>query len=94
MANIHINFIGAWRIFLGVRTIRIDATNITEARNYIETTYCPIFEKKLQSMGVNKKESVWENSSVLLNGKKIGSPEKTIVKDGDRLDLIPLIAGG
>jgi len=79
---------------LGARTIHLEATNLTEARDYIETNYRPIFEKKLQSMGINKKESVWENSSVLINGKTISSPDKTVLKDGDRLDLIPLVAGG
>lgn len=94
MAKIHINFIGAWRLFLGVGTIRLDVIRLNEARDYIETTYCPVFEKKLQSMGVNKKESVWENSNVLLNGKRIEFPDRTIFKDEDRLDLLPLIAGG
>lgn len=94
MARIHINFIGSWRLFLGVREIETEVNNINEAMDFIDTTYGPVFEKKLQSMGVNKKESVWENSNILINGKKMSFSNKTTFKNGDRLDLIPLIAGG
>ncbi len=79
---------------MGAKTVRVDVMNIKEARDYIETHYRPLFEKKLQSMGVNKKESVWENSNILLNGKVIIASDNTIFKKGDRLDLIPLVAGG
>jgi molybdopterin converting factor small subunit len=94
LAKIHISFFGPWQFFLDVRTIQADIKDINEARDYIETNYRPIFEKKIRSMGVNKKESVWENSSVLLNGKKISSSDTTLFKDEDRLDLLPLVAGG
>lgn len=94
MANIHIHFIGPWQLFLEVQKIQVDLKDISDARDFINAHYCSVFEKKLQSMGVNKKESVWDNSNVLLNGRKIGLSDKTTFKDGDRLDLIPLIAGG
>ena len=94
MAKIHINLFGPWRLFLDAQTIQVDLKDIIEARDYIETNYGPIFEKKIRSMGVNKKESVWENSNLLLNGKKISLTDMTLFKDGDTLDLLPLVAGG
>ncbi|MBW1812940.1 MAG: MoaD/ThiS family protein [Deltaproteobacteria bacterium] len=94
MAKIDINFIGPWRLFLGVKTIRAEVNDIEEAKIYVEANYRPVFEQKLQSMGVNKKESVWENSTILINGKKISLSDNTFFKDGDRLDLLPLVAGG
>lgn len=94
MAEIHINFIGAWRLFLGVRTVRAEVDTMDEARDYVEKIYRPVFEKKLQSMGVNEKQSVWDNSNILFNGKTIKSLDEVIPRDGDSVDLIPLIAGG
>jgi len=94
LAKIHISFFGPWQFFLDVRTIQADIKDVNEAKDYIETNYRPIFEKKIRSMGVYKKESVWENSNILINGRKIGLSDKTSFKDGDRLDLLPLVAGG
>ena len=94
MADIQINFVGAWRFFLGVRTVRADVDTMDEARDYIEKTYRPVFEKKLQSMGVNEKQSVWDNSSILLNGRTAETLHGKVFQDGDALDLLPLIAGG
>jgi len=94
LAKVHIQFVGAWRLFLGTKEISIDASDIHAVRDYIETHYRPVFARKLQSMGVKKKESVWENSNILINGKTVSDFPQMVFKDGDRVDLIPLIAGG
>jgi molybdopterin converting factor small subunit len=60
---ININFIGPWRVLLGERTVTVKAENIGEARDYVETNFGPVFEKKT-------------------------------FKDGDKLDLLPKVAGG
>jgi molybdopterin converting factor small subunit len=83
-----------WRIFLGERSITVEVGSIDEAREYIETNYGPTFQKKLENTGVNKKQSIWDNSNILLNGKNINQLEALILKDGDKLDILSKVAGG
>jgi molybdopterin converting factor small subunit len=94
LAKININFIGPWRIFLGVRSVTVEIDSIDEARDYVETNYGTIFHKKLKSRGINKKQSIWDNSNILLNGKNIRQLDKPVLKDGDKLDLLSRVAGG
>jgi molybdopterin converting factor small subunit len=94
MAKVDINFIGPWRLFLGARAVTADLNDIDEARNYIETNYGPVYQKKLKSMGINKKQSVWDNSNVLLNGTNTRQLNTQSLKNGDRLDVVPRVAGG
>ncbi len=94
MAKVNINFIGPLKVFLGAQTVHVDVNNIDEAKEYIESHYGPAFEKKLKSLGVNKKQSIWDNSVFLLNGKNIRQLDSPVLKDGDRLDLMLLVAGG
>ena len=94
MARVNINFIGPWRIFLGVRSVTVEIDSIDEARTYVETTYGHVFQKKLKSRGVTKKQSIWDNSNVLLNGRNIRHLDKPVLKDGDNLDLLSRVAGG
>jgi molybdopterin converting factor small subunit len=94
LARVNINFIGPWRVFLGVRTVIVEVGSIDEARAYVETTYGPVFQKKLKSKGITKKQSVWDNSNVLLNGKNITQLDNPVLKDGDKLDLLSKVAGG
>ena len=94
MARVNINFVGPWRIFLGVRSVTVEIDSIDEARDYVENNYGPVFQKKLQSRGIKKKQSIWDNSNVLLNGRNIRQLDETVLKDGDNLDLLPRVAGG
>jgi molybdopterin converting factor small subunit len=94
LAKININFIGPLKVFLGAQTVTVDINNLEEAREYVETHYGPAYEKKLKSMGVHKKQSIWENSVFLLNGKNIRQLDRPVLKDGDKLDLMLLVAGG
>ena len=94
MARININFIGLWRVLLGERSITVEVSSIDEARDYVEANYSPIFQRNFKSSGVNKKQSIWDNSNVLLNGKNISLLDKPILKDGDKIDLLPQVAGG
>ena len=94
MPAININFIGPWRVFLDARTVTADVNNIDEARDYVETNFGPVFEKKIKSSGVGKKQSIWDNSNILLNGTNIKLLNKINFKNGDKLDLLPRVAGG
>lgn len=94
MAKVNIHFIGPWRIFLGARTVTVNVNSIDEARDYVETNYGPVFQKKLQSRGIKKKQSIWDNSNILLNGKNVRQLDKPVLKDGDNLDLLSKVAGG
>ena len=94
MAKVHINFIGPLKVFLGAQTVTVDIDSIDEAREYVETHYGPVYQKKLKSMGVNKKQSIWDSSVFLLNGRNIRKLDEPVLKDGDHLDLVLLVAGG
>jgi molybdopterin converting factor small subunit len=91
---VNINFIGPWRILLGTKIVRADVGTIEEARDYVETNYGPVLEKKRKSTGVGKRASIWDQSNILLNGTNIKKFEEIFLKDGDRLDLLPKLAGG
>ena len=94
MATINVEFIGLWRIFLGVRSVTIKATTIDEARDYIEAKYGPIFREKFKSSSINMKQSLWDSSNILLNGKNISLLYNPVFKDGDKLCLLSKVAGG
>jgi molybdopterin converting factor small subunit len=94
LPEININFIGPWRVFLGIQTVTVDADSIDEAKDYVETTFGPVFEKKIKSLGVGKKQSIWDNSNILLNGTNIKTLQTVIFNDGDRLDFVPKVSGG
>lgn len=79
---------------MGVRSITVEVTSINEARDYVENKYSPIFQKKLKSRGIDKEQSVWDNSNILLNGKNINQLDNPILKDGDDLSLLSKVAGG
>ena len=94
MPEIKINFIGAWRSLLGTRTVVVNVENIGEARDYVENNFGPVFEKKIKALKVGKKESIWDNSNILLNGTNIKLLNTINFKDGDKIDLLPRIGGG
>ena len=94
MPEIKINFIGAWRSLLGTRTVVVNVENIGEARDYVENNIGPVFEKKIKALKVGKKESIWDNSNILLNGTNIKLLNTINFKDGDKIDLLPRIGGG
>lgn len=94
LAKIDINFIGLWRVMLGVRSVTVELKDMEEAREYVETNYGPILRSKLLSRGITKNWSIWDSSNVLLNGKNIKQAHHSILEDGDRLDMISKVAGG
>ena len=94
MARVTINFVGPWRLVLGERTVTAEVNTIDEARDYVETHYGPVYQKKLKSRGITKKQSIWDNSNILLNGRNIRQLDKPVLKDGDKLDLLSRVAGG
>ena len=68
--------------------------SIDDVRVYVETNFGPVFEKKIKSIGAGKKQSIWDNSNVLLNGTNIKLLNRIDLKDGDKLDLLPRVSGG
>ncbi|HZL83516.1 MAG TPA: hypothetical protein VFB98_08600 [Candidatus Deferrimicrobium sp.] len=79
---------------MGARTITVNVDSIDDARAYVETNFGPVFEKRIKSIGVGKRQSIWDNSNVLLNGTNIKLLNRIDLKDGDKLDLLPRVAGG
>ena len=94
MPEIKINFIGAWRSLVGARTVVVNVENIGEARDYVENNFGPVLEKKIKTLKVGKKKSIWDNSNILLNGTNIKLLNTINFKDGDKIDLLPRIGGG
>jgi molybdopterin converting factor small subunit len=93
LARVNIKFIGLWRLFLGVQAVTVEVESIEEARDYVETNYGPLYQNKLGS-GINKKQSIWDSSNILLNGRNIRQLDELVLEDGDTIDLIPMVAGG
>ena len=94
MAAISINFIGPWRVLLGVRTVAVNVDSMDEVRDYVEHNLGPAFAKKFKSGGDPNKHSIWENSNVLLNGMNVKTLPAVTLKNGDKLDVLPKVAGG
>jgi molybdopterin converting factor small subunit len=94
VAKIKINFNGPWRLFLGTSTTTADVNSVHEAREYIETHYEPAYHEKLKSRGSKKMPSIWASSNILLNGRNIKQLDSPVLKDGDTLDLLLIVAGG
>ena len=94
MAKVTVNFLGPLRLFLGEPSTTVEAARVTEVREAIEKKYGPVFQKKLQSMGVKKNTSLWDNSLFLLNGRSLRKEEDVALKDGDKIDLGLAVAGG
>jgi len=94
LARVNVNFIGLWRHFLGVRSIMVDVATVDEAKEYVELNYGPIYWNWLRSRGIHHMQSVWENSNVLLNGRRLTESVRQALDDGDTLDLVPRVAGG
>jgi molybdopterin converting factor small subunit len=94
MAKVEINFLGPLGIFLGVQKVSLEVDSLSAVRQYIEKSYGPAFQKKLQSLGLEKEQSLWDNSLLLLNGRSLRKEEEALLKDGDRLDLGLAVAGG
>ena len=77
-----------------MRAVTVEVNSIDEARDYVETNYGPVYQKKLKSRGIKKKQSVWDNSNVLLDGMNIRQLDELFLKDGDNFYLLPLVGGG
>ena len=67
---------------------------ILEALFYIQDHFDPVFQEKFRSKGIKGDSSIWENSNILLNGKNIKKLNKLVLHDGDKIELLPKIAGG
>jgi len=94
LAKVNINFIGLWRLILGLRSVTVEVNTVEDARDYVEANYGPLYCKWLRFRGRHDKQSVWETSNVLLNGRGLTGSEGPSLKDGDNLDLVPRVAGG
>jgi molybdopterin converting factor small subunit len=94
LAKVNINFIGLWRRFLGVRSVTVNLDTIDDARDYVELNFGPNYWRWLRSRGIRNMQSVWDSSTVLLNGSGLVGSERPGLKDGDNLDLVPRVAGG
>lgn len=94
MARVTVNFLGPLRLFLGEPSTTVEAGYVKEVREVIEKKYGPLFQKKLQSMGVKKDLSLWDNSLFLLNGRSLRKEDDAALKDGDKFDLGLAVAGG
>jgi molybdopterin converting factor small subunit len=94
LAKVNINFIGLWRLIMGVRSVTVEVNTLDEAGHYVERNYGPLYWEWLHFRGLHDKPSVWETSNVLLNGRSLAGLEGLGLKDGDTLDLVPRVAGG
>lgn len=76
------------------KAIELEADSINEVRDQIENLFGPVLQEKLKAKGIRGRNSIWENSNILLNGKNIKKLNKPVLNDGDKIELLPKIAGG
>lgn len=79
---------------MGVRSIIVDVATVDEAKEYVELNYGPIYWNSLRSKGIHHKQSIWDSSNILLNGRRVRGSVRPALEDGDTLDLVPRVAGG
>jgi molybdopterin converting factor small subunit len=94
MAFVTINFIGPWRAILGAGSVSAELGGSDELREHIEKLYGPAYDKNLRSRGVRQRASLWDDSHVLLNGRNVNGLQGTVLRDGDRINIFPSVAGG
>lgn len=94
MARVTLHFIGAWRLMLGIEQETIDAERLKDVEAYVESHWGPIYQQRLQSRNIHKDYSLWDNSNVLLNGRNIFAGVKSLLNDGDTIQLLPRVTGG
>ena len=72
----------------------METNNINEVKAYIEGHFDPVFQEIFKSKGIKGDSSIWENSNILLNGKNIKKLNNPVLHNGDKIELLPRIAGG
>jgi len=91
---IRLYFAGGWQLLLGTREETIEAADMEDIRTYVRTRLDPIYHEKLDRRGIRKRQAIWDNSNILLNGRSINQTIRPVLKDGDQLVFMPRVAGG
>ena len=55
----------------------MEINSIDQVRDYIETNYEPVYQKRLKSTGI---KLIWDNGNVLLNGMSIRQSDKPALR--------------
>ena len=94
MASITVRFYSLWRSYLGTDSSTLQADDIQDALNQLETKFGPRLREKLETAGVHLDGKIQHYSLILLNGISLRNIKSTVLKEGDVLHIFPPAIGG
>ena len=94
MASITVRFYSLWRSYLGIDSSTLQADDIQDALNQLETRFGPRLREKLETAGVHLDGKIQNYSLILLNGISLRNIKSTALKEGDVLHIFPPAIGG
>ena len=94
MALITVRFYSLWRSYLGTDSSALQADDIQDALNQLETKFGPLLRERLGTAGVHLDGKIQDYSLILLNGISLRNIKSTTLKEGDVLHIFPPAIGG
>ena len=94
MASITVRFYSLWRSYLGTDSITLQADDIQDALQQLETGFGPRLRERLETAGVHLDGKIQDYSLILLNGISLRNLKRTDLKEGDVLHIFPPAIGG
>jgi molybdopterin converting factor small subunit len=94
MAKIEVRFYSLWRLYLDVESIALEADRVDNALDRIEEMFGERLREQILAHGGRLEGGIRDNSIVVLNGFFVKNPQRTDLKDGDVVKILPQAAGG
>ena len=94
MASIRVRFYSLWRSYLGTDSTTLQADDIQDALQQLETGFGPRLRERLETAGVHLDGKIQDYSLILLNGISLRNLKRTDLKEGDVLHIFPPAIGG
>ena len=87
-------FYSLWRSYLGIDSSTLQADDIQDALNQLETRFGPRLRERLETAGVHLDGKIQNYSLILFNGISLRNIKSTALKEGDVLHIFPPAIGG
>jgi MoaD family protein len=94
MALVTVRFYSLWRSYLGADSATLQANDIQDALDQLETRFGNQLREKLEIAGVHLDGKIQDYSLILLNGVTLRNLKANNLKEGDVLHIFPPAIGG